>query len=112
VVCRRMPDSARPTRGSGETNEMPKRILKWGLLHGPRRVEVEDVGPRHAAPCGVCGRVPRSRRLRVVDGSGRASKCLVFCSECGADWLVARVEDYDRAQQRLLGADISVRLPD
>jgi hypothetical protein len=83
-----------------------------GLLHGTRRVEVEDVRPRHRTACCVCGLAPARRRLKVQDGSGRAQTVRIFCAGCGVSWLGIRDQEVSRAIMRLQGADIACRIPD
>jgi hypothetical protein len=87
----------------------PKRIQNPGLLHGPTRIEIEEVTARHKLPCAGCERVPRTRRLKIVEGAGRAASTTVYCETCGASWLLEHAEDVTRAIGRLSGADFSVR---
>lgn len=87
------------------------KMLKPGLVHSQRRVEVEDVRKAHHSACVVCGAAPAGRRLRVVDGSGRSQQPHVLCARCGILWLDARREEYRRAIDRLAGGNEPCRDP-
>ena len=76
---------------------------KLGLLHGPRRIEVQDVKPSHKKVCSACGQLPEGRRLVVTDGAGRSASSQVFCIECGEAYLQARALEYQRAIEFLNG---------
>jgi len=85
---------------------------KEGLLHGPLRIEIEDVTLRHKKECLGCGSKPppTERRLKLVGGSGRAAQTSIYCAQCGAAWLVDHVVEVERARSYLAGAEICVRL--
>lgn len=76
-------------------------MRKPGLLHGPRRIEVETVKKAHRKPCEGCGSVPCHRRLKVVNGAGRSADTLILCISCGLDYLSDRRDEYQRAQDFL-----------
>ena len=82
----------------------------YGLLHGPMRVEVDDVTARHKKPCGGCGKLPEGRRLKITEGGGRAQSISVYCSGCGTAWLDDHVTELVRTIRRLGGADLCIRL--
>lgn len=73
-----------------------------GLLHGPRRVQVEDVKKAHKKPCCICDQVPTTRRLFVVDGSGRNATSRVYCMDHGVEYLKALKQETDNAGKFLL----------
>lgn len=90
-----------------------KRIQKGkeGLLHGPLRIEVEDVTTRHKKECAGCAGIPAGRRLKIVSGGGRSAQTSIYCSECGDEWLIDHSGDVTRARTRLVcGSDVCVRL--
>ena len=78
---------------------MPRR--NYGLLHPLRRVEVEIVKTSHRKPCCQCEKRPEVKRLLVREGSGRASRQLVYCRECGDLFLKGLEDDIDRARWSL-----------
>ena len=78
------------------------RLRLPGLLHGPRRVQVEDVKKAHKRPCCVCDQVPTTRRLFVVDGSGRNATSRAYCMDCGIDYLKALEQETANAKAFLL----------
>lgn len=87
---------------------------KPGLLHGPRRIEVETIKKAHRKPCEGCGAVPRQRRLKVVNGAARAADTMILCISCGLDYLSDRADEYHRAQEFLHDGeckDGEIRLP-
>lgn len=86
-----------------------RRILKPGLWHGPRRVEVQVVNTRMKKACAGCSEQPQERRLRVVDGVARSAKETIYCVSCGTHWIQERRSEAARAIRYLKGECESIR---
>ena len=82
----------------------------YGLFHASTRIEVETVKKAHRKVCAACGVVPEGQRLKLGYGSGRSAMSEVYCDGCGSGWLEDHSVELARAQRRLLGEDICVRL--
>lgn len=85
------------------------KILKPGLLHGPRRVEVEKVNARMGKMCTDCGDYPEVRRLTVTEGVGRSGKDYIYCLVCGRRWLRIRKKEIICALRYLRTGEGSIR---
>ena len=73
-----------------------KSRLQPGIIHGMRRMVIEEVTKRHKKSCAVCDEPPRRRRLVVVSGSGRAAKTIILCDRHGEDFLQECIADANR----------------
>ena len=101
--------SARRPTEKKAVKKRPIRRRYYGLWHAARRVEVQDVKPAHKKACCVCGERPEERRLVVAEGVARAKKSSVYCGGCGWRWIRERINEAERAQARLGGADACIR---
>lgn len=50
-------------------------------------IQIEPVTPRQSIPCSVCGMLPRIMRVKCTYGSGRFAKVVIYCHNCGADYM-------------------------
>lgn len=91
------------------TSAKKRRFVKPGLWFSTERAEVEDVNQRMRKPCAECGQLPEGKRLKIVKGSGRHQTVLVFCHECGKDWIMRFIAVARRAVHYLDGEIESVR---
>jgi RNase P subunit RPR2 len=65
------------------------------------RIEIEDVKKAHTKVCAHCCKLPRGRRLKVVEGTARSATTLIYCHDCGWEWLEDHRDEVTRAMIRL-----------
>lgn len=80
------------------------------IVHGMRRVVLEDVGKRHRTVCLDCAAMPEVRRLLVMAGSGMSQTREIRCIGCGSAWLNTRIAEFERAVIRLRTGTGEVRV--
>lgn len=64
------------------------------------KIQVQETTNRQKTCCSNCGDLPQGTRLIQIKGSGKWQKSIVYCQDCGAEFLETvreRIEDLDLA---------------